>query len=516
MVRRQALESMSVPYRSTAGVTLSWSRDIAMRVLEWIVPELERAPNRFVRATVVLLSVQFLLPNLLFIGWGAYRAIVRPPWNLDYALIALAFPWLGAAGAAVATAIVALLDVIVAMTYHFHGNPGALFRVVHDLPNLPAADVATVATGLLTACVIVGAMIQRSLRRVPRRLGPNLVAAACCYLLASASNSVGDAARGGPSRPVVLEDFLLNAVVPYVALVTEYRGIEKDVVPSATGDLLAALRSGGDLPDRIVLVVVESLGKYTDSDLNDLQWRAFDAGALRRSHRVQIGSIPQAGSTVKGEIRELCGALSASVRPDPALLPVDNCLPQLLRRRGYRAIALHGFRREMFDRSTWYPALGFDEVYFDTEIAAALGSDRRCGARFSGSCDEDVWSLVADRLQTADQPLFIYWLTLNAHPPVSAADVEASDLDCASSPIAEEHDELCTLLRLHDVVLGQIVSTALSNDFLSTAFIIVGDHPPSLFGASAQRFVVPDSVPYAILWPRATMSAQLADEYSHD
>lgn len=498
---------MSVSDRSIAGVTLSWPRDVAHRALEWIVPELERAPMRFVRAITILVGALFLLPNLLFVAAGSYRAIVRPLWNLDYALIALAFPWLGAAGAGVATAITALLDVIVALTYHFHGNPGALFQVVRDLPNLPATYVATVATGILAATALVGAAVQRSLRKVPRKLGPNLVAAALCFLLAGASDAIGEAPRGGSSRPIVLDDFLVNAVIPYLALATEYRGIEKDVVPSATSHLLAALRAGGDVPERIVLVVVESLGKYTHADLNDLQWGAFDAEALRRRYDVQIGSIPQAGSTVKGEIRELCGALSASVRPDPSLLPVEDCLPQLLGRRGYRTVALHGFRREMFARWNWYPALGFDEILFDEEIAAAVAAGRRCGTAFNGVCDADVWSLIEGRLRADPLPLFVYWLTLNAHSPISASDAAASDLDCARSAITVEHDELCTLLRLHDVVLDRIARTALTNELPSTAFIVVGDHPPSLFGAREQRYVVPDSVPYAILWPRTNPGA---------
>lgn len=472
-------------------------------LLERTIPALERQRRQFTEGTVRLFLSVIVLPNLLFWMADIYWPLVRPGLNLDYAIVALLYPWLGARGTAVSTGLIVLLDSVVVIMYHFFGNPGALFTAVPNALYLDWLSALPLALVLIVPPVFTGIAVSRFLRKIPRRLGPNLGAPAMAVVLAIIGNTVlPPSPTRRPSHAVVTEDLIADAVIPAVSYATEFRGIVDPNVPSATGRLFARSKGAKRLPNHIVLVLVESMGRYTDPALNRLQSSPFRSAVLQERFSVRHGTVPYAPGTVRGEIRELCHAESASIRVDTLLLPIDACLPALMNGRGYHTVALHGFRGGMFDREAWWPALGFDRVMFESDIAAALGSARRCGTMFRGICDDDVRTLISGLLRSRREPLFVYWLTLNAHWPAAPPRDARAGPDCTLVPATASRPKLCNLIRRHHIVFRGIVQTALATDIRNTAYIIVGDHAPTAPSPGIQRLVDPDSVPYWILWPK--------------
>lgn len=471
---------------------------------QWI-PPLERHLRRGAWDALRLLGVVVLVPNAVFWTVGGFWALPRPTVNLDYALLALLFPWLGATGTAAGTACFALIDMLVAGAYHFRGNPGALLQAAPDALLLPASTLGPAVGLLLGGAVALGWAVRRLLRSQPRSLGPNLGAAGGGFLIALVLNPLAPPLYPH-GRAVVLGDLLDHTIIPAVAMGTEFRGFTEQPIPSATAPLFEALDNGEPLPRRIVLAVMESWGVFHDPKLNAFALAGLDTAHLADGYTVERGRLPAFGSTVNGEMRELCAGRTVSVRPDTALVPVETCLPNRLRDRGYRTIGLHGFRRDFFNRQEWWPALGLDRVMFQEEMTAALSPSRRCGSMLVGLCDTDAVRLIGTLLDArspeASGSEFVYWLSLNAHSPYRRPPDAGEATHPCEAPGSEMPREICYYSLWNQRALGALSDLAAREAGRDVAWIIVGDHPPIFPTDDLKRRVLQDSVPWIRLWPR--------------
>lgn len=470
-----------------------------------LIPLLEKDARTFGRSSLWLLAVVVVLPNVVPWVIGAVWVLPRPMLNLDYAVVALLHPWLGASGVGVLVALFSLIDLGVAGAYHFHGNPAALIQAAPDALHLPLSLTLPYALVLGGAAVGVGWVVYRLIRRLPTRSGPNLAAAGAAFLLSLVLTPLVPGSLRG-ERAVALGDFLDNAVLPAAAMATEYHGLIASHVQAASTPLFEAFDRGDSLPPRVVLIVFESWGRFLDATLDSLATMGLDTAGLDSLYDVDRGEAPQYGSTVKGELRELCRGRSGSVRPDVALLPVAQCLPELFEGRGYRTMAFHGFLPEFFDREDWWPGLGFDSVEFRDDIASALDTRRTCGGAFEGICDTDVARLLGRELSTSESAggpkrLFLYWLTLNAHPPYNRFPGDEKPAWCASGGAAMT-DKVCSFMAWNDQALSAVVKIAIEHADGRTAWILVGDHPTPFDSPRDRALVESDSVPFVRLWPR--------------
>jgi len=57
--------------------------------------------------------------------------------------------------------------------------------------------------------------------------------------------------------------------------------------------------------------------------------------------------------------------------------------------KGYRTVAIHGYKSRMFQRSDWYPQIGFERSYF-LEDLKSMAAMHICEGAFSGICDADI------------------------------------------------------------------------------------------------------------------------------
>jgi phosphoglycerol transferase MdoB-like AlkP superfamily enzyme len=209
---------------------------------------------------------------------------------------------------------------------------------------------------------------------------------------------------------------------------------------------------------------------------------------------------------VNGEMRELCGIRSTSIRlPDPQI-PLQDCLPHRLVALGYRTTAIHGYRGSMFNRLNWYPLAGFEHTWFDRDLLDLLGHSSRCGSTFPGVCDGDIAGLIGRELDASpDARQFIYWMTLNAHLPIFATTDPRAAADCNASAVMRDDEQQCRLVKLHRLVMQALADMMASRR--DTGLVIVGDHAPAFVSGERRHHLSPDHVPHAVIWPRDALPA---------
>lgn len=275
-------------------------------------------------------------------------------------------------------------------------------------------------------------------------------------------------------------------------------------VPSADAPFGSAVRSSGfaahaDGSRHLVIVMMEAMGAPTNPAIDRLmfdRWRQPDIAA---AYDVRFGTTPYFGSTTSGELRELCGRWSdydsVMTRADP------DCLPARLGARGYHTTAIHGFSSAFFDRSTWYPNIGFATSLFgETLIDDRLGT---CPGVFPGACDAQLPDRIGARLKSARQPQFLYWLTLNSHLPVPASAAIGTEACLARNPgFPVESGGLCRLVSVTRTTSDRLATMLVDPALPPTDILIVGDHMPPFFDHLSRSQFDSHRVPWILLTAR--------------
>ncbi|MGA9573590.1 MAG: sulfatase-like hydrolase/transferase, partial [Lysobacterales bacterium] len=246
----------------------------------------------------------------------------------------------------------------------------------------------------------------------------------------------------------------------------------------------------------VILIVVESLGLINDPVLNQFQMEPIFG--LKNVHGVALksGTVEFEGSTVPGELRELCGIRLLTVHPNVSTLPTASCLPRLFGDRGFKTLAIHGFIGTLFSRSRWYPALHFDDIWFAPKLDELIPKANRCGIAFHGICDKDIWKLIVNQnLTVSNSPRFIYWLTLSAHLPVEHP-LDMNDVNCSKFEALNKENELCNLVFQHRLLFSEIANSIQKSQLSRTVILLVGDHSPPFLNHEIRSLFDTKKVPY--------------------
>ena len=244
----------------------------------------------------------------------------------------------------------------------------------------------------------------------------------------------------------------------------------------------------------MLIVMVESLGLPVDNaEMNRLLFERYKTSAVEQRFELTSGTTTYYNSTTAAEVRELCGRWGDYY---DLLDAADNgCLPAQLRDQGYATQAIHTFKAGFFERSDWYPNVGFDEQLFAEDLIES--GARRCGGVFPGACDRDVPQMIAQQLTSAERPQFLYWLTLNSHLPVPPGqNLEVDNCATVSPELATEFPMICRQFAIWDAVDAALVAEITASDFPPTDILIVGDHMPPYFDRHHRRQFAPDRVPW--------------------
>jgi hypothetical protein len=249
----------------------------------------------------------------------------------------------------------------------------------------------------------------------------------------------------------------------------------------------------------VMMVVVESMGQPVDPRVRQQLVDIWARPEIRARYEVSSGQTLFYGSTTNGEMRELCGRWAEY---DEVMTRRDaGCLPARLAARGYHSQAWHSFEGSFFERTSWYPNVGFNEMRFGPELVGA-GAEV-CPGVFPGACDRDIPRQIGRTLREARSPQFLYWLTVNSHLPV-IRDEQLGTEDCRrfDRRLAEEYPMTCRLLQLFDQTGRALAAEITAEGFPATDILIVGDHIPPFFDRHHRSQFAPDSVPWILLRPK--------------
>lgn len=303
--------------------------------------------------------------------------------------------------------------------------------------------------------------------------------------------------------------FILAVCVIFATLVVDFmatastRESYRSAPPEGAEYHSASSLAGLEAPDgsgrNLVIVLVEGLGQPVDKVGRDLFAQAWDRPHWRARYNVAHGTLPFFGSTTNGELRELCNAWGKYADFDFA---GTRCLPRRYREAGYHTSAWHGFDPALFDRDRWYPALGFDTLTFRDELEK--NGARECPGVFPGACDTDIGKQIHARLQQAEGPQLVYWLTLNTHLPILADKTLGTDR-CTLGPEgwAGDNPQICRLFLAHRHLADAIDEIASDPDLPPTDFVIVGDHFPPFFDRNSRLMFDAAEVPWVTLRARS-------------
>jgi len=457
------------------------------------------------------------LPNLTFLIIGFFTYLPRAVFVVDYALAALVSLFLSRLGTiGLFIAIFAIdLGFAIAPAYHMQGEDFAMNAYAVFLMSWPTILITCFL--ILTPIIIAARIFQKYLAGTSSLSYRDLfviLGAAVCLLIADIINGSNVFIQTGRN--------VISYNIAGSNLIKVFTGVNRDSRQenppqalargsslTATDKLRALLDDKRPLSRNILLVVVESWGQPISTTLQDNLTKPFFSEAIRSRYLIRQGEIPFSGSTVSGELRELCWQRISSPNQVESV-SMQACLPNQLRAKGYSTTALHGFSRFMFRRNDWYATLGFDNHLFADDLQA-MGYTSRCGHVFRGACDSDIADYIKKSLKNSSgvahgshgNPRFIYWLTLNTHLPIARDTSIEQKLDCSMiNPVSdhEDRDEKC---RLNGLLLGTfklIADIAENEDDLR--LIIVGDHSPPFVFLKDREWVKNGVVPFVELIPK--------------
>ncbi len=329
---------------------------------QWTLPPF--LPKRLLLSLLILLA-----PNAVFWVLALLTATARPIVNLDYlpAALLIALPWrfvkiVGVLAFWLAVLFDGLMMVI--QLFPFMDLIGAI-NLVPFILTAPAPY--QIMTGLLLLYMLaMPFVLQKATAKTDFRH-----IAVCAAVVAAAGYFTGHLSyydRGRMANIFGANNFyyaksqaMLYTVSQNADFITA--GLVDPVFLPLGNQQRAATHLNEPKSQKILFIVAESWGLPANPELQN----ATFAKLLAQKDRFSVwesGSFPFIGATVEGEMRELCaygGLRGFALRraPDEKFA---RCLPNRLKQEGYATFAMHGAGSSLYDRFSWYPRAGFQEI----------------------------------------------------------------------------------------------------------------------------------------------------------
>jgi phosphoglycerol transferase MdoB-like AlkP superfamily enzyme len=144
-------------------------------------------------------------------------------------------------------------------------------------------------------------------------------------------------------------------------------------------------------------------------------------------------------------------------------------LPWVLKENGYRAIALHGYKKSFWNRDKAYPGQGFDMFIGEEDLVV----DEKIGF---GLSDKSFFRQATDILLKTEQPFYSFIITLSSHVPYKLPESHQK-----LELMPEDKDTLLGdyLQAVHyaDEATGEFIDSLKENGLYNNSMIILyGDH----------------------------------------
>lgn len=165
----------------------------------------------------------------------------------------------------------------------------------------------------------------------------------------------------------------------------------------------------------VIVIMLESVRASTIGVYNGEPSLTPNLDAFAKRHIHARNFYANTNFTVKAETAIWCGMMDHNAKPPLSKYSDQlslNCLPKLLREKGYSTRFYHGYQSDFYSRDRFLPKVGFNFQYFHEDEVP--GETRRIGW---GVADEAMYSLMLNDLYTVASPFFAHITTLSSHYP---------------------------------------------------------------------------------------------------
>lgn len=158
-------------------------------------------------------------------------------------------------------------------------------------------------------------------------------------------------------------------------------------------------------------------------------------------------------------------------------------LPWLLRGEGYKTIALHGYKKEFWNRDKAYPGQGFETFISekDYKIEENIGF---------GLGDRSFFKQSINYIKKIDEPFYSFLVTLTSHNPYKMP-LKDNVIDLKDEDEGSLFGDYLQAVYYTDKAIGEFISYLKDNDFYKNSIIVIyGDH----FGLSSKDKKINENV----------------------
>ncbi len=239
----------------------------------------------------------------------------------------------------------------------------------------------------------------------------------------------------------------------------------------------------------VIFIVLESVRKYETIERNGISLTPnLNKIAVRNfSPKYYYANSNQ---TIKAEIALLCGVhdflVGTSISAGNNQEVKTNCLPEILKRNGYRSYWFHGAEADFFNRDKFLPKIGFDELHDQAKIQHSLYKQGKSYTlRHWGIEDPYTFDYALEYLENEEQPFFAEILSVSNHHPFADTELNPKedyfhpDLPLKTEEIYNRYQHM---VNYTDKALGKFWRKFQSSKlYNNTVVVISGDHGIWLF-----------------------------------
>lgn len=225
----------------------------------------------------------------------------------------------------------------------------------------------------------------------------------------------------------------------------------------------------------VLIVVLESFRSYEfeNSKLIGINLEKIAAKSIVFNEAYSI-----ARATIKSEQAILCSTLDTNLKTTYSVKQgkyAGQCLPKILKNHGYDTSWFHGNTKDFYNRRTFHPTLGFDNIYSKEEIQKIKGN--KVNDIGWGMPDPTIYKFALNKLKNKKGPFFAEILTVSSHQPFNWDYGEFKFPNTFNSESDDIYKNYLKALYYADHALGQFWNEFMSSPLKdNTIVVFTGDH----------------------------------------
>ncbi len=250
-----------------------------------------------------------------------------------------------------------------------------------------------------------------------------------------------------------------------------------------------------------MVIIVESWGLINDSLIRNQVRQFINQKIVEKGFTFNWGMTSFSGSTTSAALKQflnLKGYYNYFLNKT-SLSTGDSSLFDIKNTQGYHTAGFHSYTGKMFARSTWWPNIGMQNVYFrENYLAEHLNEPNSIQEEspFPAIKDELMFDYLLNKTR-GPQKEFAYFLTVNSHLPFRYKTATIYPTLTNQINNLQISDEAKSQLMFIYEQLYYYIDKLAKSKF--KRIIIMGDHVPPYININDRHFYNDQNVPYLYL-----------------